>query len=660
MAIKFCVKLEKSAAETIPMLKKAFGVDCLSDRQIFRWHKAFAEGREDVNDRAGRPSTSSSDDNVKRVGDLLNTDRRLSVRLISETLDITKYIVHEIMSESLGRLALAQLNAPIDTDPGLLDTVTLKGTRFESVEVVKAKATEVLNQLTDADFQHCFQQWKRRMERCFCLLQIQFRVLCFQLPVPFEGTLEDYLHNERDREINTFNRFHHKLMSYCQKYYNFTEIISITNSWGYKRSDNTFDGMVGDLERRVIDYGSSSLFARTDRAQVVDYGRRTWIMKAAFVFRNPKSGNSIEAFVTPLSSSVWIVIIFSIVIVMFALRISYLYERSVSKEQIEVSWSYMMICITAALSQQGVTKTPYFISGRIVMLFMFLLALLIYQFYSASLVSHLLMERPTKIKTVKDLLDSNLRVGCEDTLYNRDYFKYTTDKALRELYLKKMLDKKNQENFLQPQDGMALVKKGGYAFHVELVMGYPLIRSTFDDKEICELREVQMYRTQAMHSTVQKNSPYRDMFDTWKILGKNNQSNFLSSADGISLVGKGQYAFHLDIDSAYPLIRKTFGDMCELRELQLYRNTEILQRLAELGILTRELQFWHPPKSECIHSSKTTLAAIGLENFYAALMILAAGILLSLIVLIIESFIHFKNLCHKKKDDIGVIRPFVQ
>ncbi|KAJ8948152.1 hypothetical protein NQ318_009240 [Aromia moschata] len=93
MAIKFCVKLEKSAAETIPMLKKAFA-----------WHKAFAEGREDVNDenRAGGPSTSSSDDNVKRVRDLLNTDRRLSVRLISDTLDITKTIVHEIVSKSLG------------------------------------------------------------------------------------------------------------------------------------------------------------------------------------------------------------------------------------------------------------------------------------------------------------------------------------------------------------------------------------------------------------------------------------------------------------------------------------------------------------------------------------------------------------------------------
>ncbi|KAJ8961461.1 hypothetical protein NQ318_014709 [Aromia moschata] len=90
MAIKFCVKLAKSAAETIPILKKAFGVDCLSDRQIFRWHKAFAEGREDVNDEKRAGSTSSSDDNVERVRDLLNTDHRLSVRLISETLDITK------------------------------------------------------------------------------------------------------------------------------------------------------------------------------------------------------------------------------------------------------------------------------------------------------------------------------------------------------------------------------------------------------------------------------------------------------------------------------------------------------------------------------------------------------------------------------------------
>ncbi|KAJ8960052.1 hypothetical protein NQ318_009491 [Aromia moschata] len=31
---------------------------------------------------------------------------------------------------------------------------------------LKLIATEVLNQPTEANFQHCFQQWKSRMERC--------------------------------------------------------------------------------------------------------------------------------------------------------------------------------------------------------------------------------------------------------------------------------------------------------------------------------------------------------------------------------------------------------------------------------------------------------------------------------------------------------------
>ncbi|XP_014483421.1 PREDICTED: putative uncharacterized protein FLJ37770 [Dinoponera quadriceps] len=89
MAIKFCVKLGKTAAETLPIIKTAFKKYALSDRQGFRWHKVFLGGREEVDDeaRAGRPSTSTTDDNVTRVKELLNTDRRLNVRLLSQLLD---------------------------------------------------------------------------------------------------------------------------------------------------------------------------------------------------------------------------------------------------------------------------------------------------------------------------------------------------------------------------------------------------------------------------------------------------------------------------------------------------------------------------------------------------------------------------------------------
>jgi hypothetical protein len=44
----------------------------------------------------------------------------------------------------------------------------LKGTQFDSMEAVKAKATELMKKLSEKDLQHCFQQWKTRMEWCRC------------------------------------------------------------------------------------------------------------------------------------------------------------------------------------------------------------------------------------------------------------------------------------------------------------------------------------------------------------------------------------------------------------------------------------------------------------------------------------------------------------
>ena len=85
----------------------------------------------------------------------------------------------------------------------------------------------------------------------------------------------------------------------------------------------------------------------------------------------------------------------------------------------------------------------------------------------------------------------------------------------RELYTKKIIGKKNTSNFLSPEDGLKLVEQGGYAFHVETATAYPIIEATFDAKPICELKEIQLFRTQPMHANYQKQSPFRDMFDTW-------------------------------------------------------------------------------------------------------------------------------------------------
>ncbi|KAJ8948880.1 hypothetical protein NQ318_005500 [Aromia moschata] len=123
-AVKFCVKLNKTPKDTYDMLKDACGDVCMSYWQAMKWHKSLREGREDVNDeaRSGRPSTSRKDEHVTQVREFLNTDRRMSVRMISEQLNLPKTIVHEIVSEDLAmRKICAKLVKTMNKSATLLD-----------------------------------------------------------------------------------------------------------------------------------------------------------------------------------------------------------------------------------------------------------------------------------------------------------------------------------------------------------------------------------------------------------------------------------------------------------------------------------------------------------------------------------------------------------
>nr|XP_042909618.1 protein GVQW3-like [Parasteatoda tepidariorum] len=85
------------------MLQDAFKVKCISRSQCGRWHKAFKEGRENVTDepRSGRPTTARADKNVRRVREVLKSDSRSSIQAITNTLNLSKCVVHGIVKEDL-------------------------------------------------------------------------------------------------------------------------------------------------------------------------------------------------------------------------------------------------------------------------------------------------------------------------------------------------------------------------------------------------------------------------------------------------------------------------------------------------------------------------------------------------------------------------------
>jgi len=102
-AIKFCVKLGETGIKTFNKLKQAYGEHALSRSQVFKWFKAFSEGRESIKGEphSGRPSTSKTDNNVEIVEALVRSDRRLTVRMIASELNLNHTTVHQILTEEL-------------------------------------------------------------------------------------------------------------------------------------------------------------------------------------------------------------------------------------------------------------------------------------------------------------------------------------------------------------------------------------------------------------------------------------------------------------------------------------------------------------------------------------------------------------------------------
>ncbi|UYV64604.1 nAChRa1 [Cordylochernes scorpioides] len=104
-----CVKNEIKCADAFRMLTVAYG-EATSDRSnVYRWYKMFSEGREDVNDeeRAGRPSTSTTDEKINEVEKMILANRRITVREVAEDLNISIGSCHSIFINDLGMRRVA-------------------------------------------------------------------------------------------------------------------------------------------------------------------------------------------------------------------------------------------------------------------------------------------------------------------------------------------------------------------------------------------------------------------------------------------------------------------------------------------------------------------------------------------------------------------------
>jgi histone-lysine N-methyltransferase SETMAR len=101
--IKFGVDIGKTPTETHKFITRPVTHSNVSRSLVFKWHNRFSDGIGSLIDdkREGRPSFKTSDVVKNEVRDVIDGDRRLTVREVVDKCVISKTTVHEILVQEL-------------------------------------------------------------------------------------------------------------------------------------------------------------------------------------------------------------------------------------------------------------------------------------------------------------------------------------------------------------------------------------------------------------------------------------------------------------------------------------------------------------------------------------------------------------------------------
>nr|QRF71031.1 ionotropic receptor [Semiothisa cinerearia] len=192
---------------------------------------------------------------------------------------------------------------------------------------------------------------------------------------------------------------------------------------------------------------------------------------------------------------------------------------------------YALFSVTAALFQQdfedGGQERKLTSQGRkLTLLVVGVTSMLLYNYYTSSVVSWLLSAAPPSLTSLDQLIQSDLELVFEDIGYTRGWLQnpgfyyysgYVNPKEDRMREVKVTKAKRTVEPLQSVGTGIELIRTGLYAYHTEPYTASREVSPRLGDEEVCALAALPLMLPAHVYIMVQKHSPYREFF-IWSLM----------------------------------------------------------------------------------------------------------------------------------------------
>ncbi|XP_015437865.1 PREDICTED: uncharacterized protein LOC107192984 [Dufourea novaeangliae] len=385
---------------------------------------------------------------------------------------------------------------------------------------------------------------------------------------PKDQDLLEYLQQQDTALVDNWSKFGYSMLIEIAAMFNLTlDMIELTH---WEKDDRNGPLMAG-LKQRDFDVGYFPSILTNDRLNYANVALQVWPARTCFMFRTvPSLITDMNLIFRPFETTVWyMVCLLSIVIISTLWLIWKVHKQS--------DYGESTLILIAALCQQGLPFQNNQYAGRIAFLHTMIFGLLLYNCYSAAMVSSRLN---VPLNKMNDSLYSLVKSKIKLVAHKEVFFNVLINSPAPDVqYFRRHWEAIPEEKRFEDLDeGVRRILKPGFAYLADPIVIYPLIERIFTKQMICQLTEVHLLRPSSL-------------------------------------------------------------GMWTARHGQFHEITKIgLIRITTSGIRHRQVKRWYSRKPYC-DMDKHYVSSVTIRETIPFILLLLVGILLSIIICLIENMV---------------------